>query len=328
MMHRREFITILGVATAAAPLAARAQQPAAMPVIGFLHLATSDAITDRLRAFQRGLKETGFVEGDNVTIAYRFAEGRTDRLPDLAADLVRRRVNVIVAPASNEVASAAIAATRTIPILFVVGEDPVRLGYVKSIARPGGNATGVNFFNAELNAKRLDLLHQMVPSARRIALLNRPASASVTAIRDLEAAAPAMGLQIQEVNASSGSEIDAAFAQFERERPDALYVDGSSVFNSRRLQLSLLAMRAMLPASYSSRDYPEYGGLMSYGTDVGDAFHQVGVYAARILKGAKPADLPVIQATKFELAINLITAKALGLTVPPSLLAIADVVIE
>jgi ABC-type uncharacterized transport system substrate-binding protein len=327
-MKRREFITLLGGAAAAWPLAARAQQPA-MPVIGFLHPASADAIANRLRVFHRGLKEAGFVEGENVTVAYRWAEGQIDRLPALAAELVRRRVAVIVAPAANEVGLAAKAATKTIPIVFAVSEDPVKLGLVASLARPGGNVTGVNFFNAELNAKRLELLRELIPRAERIALLINPDVVSgAVAVRDVEAAAPAMGLQTQVVNASTSGEIDAAFATFARERPDALFVTGNPLFNSRRLQLALLAARHAIPASYASRDYPEYGGLMSYGTNVADAFRQVGIYAGRILKGVKPADLPVLQASKFELVINHQTARMLGLTVPPMLLARADEVIE
>jgi putative ABC transport system substrate-binding protein len=280
-LGRREFMTLLGCA-ATWPVAARAQQPA-MPVIGFLHLASAEAIGDRLRAFNRGLKDSGYVDGDNVTIAYRWAEGRAERLPELAADLARRGVAVIVAPASADVASSARAATQTIPILFAVPEDPVNLGYVA--ARPGGNATGVNFFNTELNGKRLELLHQMVPGAKRIALLVNPnLAASVAAVRDVEAAAPAIGLQIRVVNARTSAEIDAVFAAFAHDPPDALYVGGNSFFNSRRLQLSMLAARHALPTSFSSRDYPEYGGLMSYGTDLAAAFRQLGVYAGRILK--------------------------------------------
>jgi putative ABC transport system substrate-binding protein len=327
-MRRREFITLLGGAAVAWPLAVRAQQPA-MPVVGFLHPASADAIASRLRAFHRGLKEAGFVEGGNVTIAYRWAEGRIDRLPALVAELVRLRVAVIVAPAANEVPLAALAATKTIPIVFAVSEDPVKLGLVASLARPGGNLTGVNFFNAELNAKRLELLRQLVPGAQRIAVLNNPNIRSgAVAVQEVEAAAPAMGLRVQVVNASTSHEIDAAFATLARDRPDALFVTGNPIFNSRRLQLSLLAARHAIPASYASRDYPEYGGLMSYGTSLAEAFRQIGVYTGRILKGTKPADLPVVQASKFELVINAQTARILSLAVPPALLATADEVIE
>jgi ABC-type uncharacterized transport system substrate-binding protein len=325
---RREFITLLGGAAVAWPAMAWGQQ-AAMPVVGFVHPASADAIAGRLRAFHRGLKEAGFVEGENVTIAYRWAEGRIDRLPALVGELVRRRVAVIVAPAVNEVALAAKAATKTIPIVFAVSEDPVKLGLVASLSRPGGNVTGVNFFNAELNAKRLELLRQLVPDAKHIAILINPnIRSSVAAAQEVEAAAPAMGLQTRVVSASASQEIDAAFATLARERPDALFVTGNPVFNSRRLQMSLLAARHAIPASYASRDYPEYGGLMSYGTNLADAFRQIGIYTGRILKGSKPADLPVVQSSKFELVINAQTARVLGLTVPPTLLSTADELIE
>ena len=327
-MRRRQFLTLLGGAAAAWPVAAAGQQPA-MPVIGFLHPASPDVLVDRLRAFHRGLKETGFLEGENVTVAYRWAEGRIERLPALAAELVSRRVAVIVAFSAADAALAAKAATTTIPIVFAVSDDPVKLGLVKSLARPGGNLTGINFFNAEVNAKRLELLRELVPAAKRIGLLVNPnIAASASWVRDVEAAAPHMGLEVQVINATSSREIDAAFATIARERPDALFVTGNPVFNSRRLQLTILAARHAVPASYASRDYPEYGGLMSYGTNVADAFRQVGAYAGRILKGAKPADLPVVQSTKFELVINAQTARTLGLTVPPTLLARADEVIE
>lgn len=327
-MKRREFITALGAAVAR-PLAARAQQPA-MPVIGFLHPGSPETLALRLRVFHQGLKESGFVEGENVIIAYRWAEGRIERVPALAAELVQRGVALLVAaPSANEVAVAAKQATSTIPLVFGVSDDPVKLGLVSSLARPGGNATGVNFFNSELNAKRLELLRQMVPGAKRVALLVDPKLASgAVAVHDVEPAASGMGLQIRVFNASSSEEIDAAFAIFARERPDALFVTGNTIFNSRRLQLTMLAARHAIPASYASRDYPDYGGLMSYGTNVADAFRQVGIYAGRILKGAKPADLPVVQSTRFELVINAQTARMLDLTVPPTLLSIADEVIE
>jgi putative ABC transport system substrate-binding protein len=282
-----------------------------------------------MRAFQRGLQETGFFEGENLTVTCRWAEGRIERLPALAAELVGRRVDVIVAIGLAETVLAAKAATSTIPIVFAVSDDPVKLGLVRSLARPGGNLTGTNFFNAEVNAKRLELLHELVPEAKRIALLVNPnIAASASWVRDVEMIAPTMGLQIQVINAGSSREIDAAFVSITRDRPDALFVTGNAVFNSRRLQLTILAARHAIPASYSSRDYPEYGGLMSYGTNVADAYRQVGVYAGRILKGAKPADLPVVQATKFELVINAQTARTLDLAVPPTLLARADEVIE
>ena len=301
-----------------------------MPVIGFLHPTSPDAFADRLRAFRQGLKETGYVEGENVAIEYRWAEGQIDRLPALAAELVRRQVAVIAATGGTAAALAAKAATTTIPIVFIVAEDPVRLGLVASLARPGGNLTGVNFFNAELAAKRLELLRELVPGAARVAVLVNPANATnaETTLRDVEPAARAMGLQIQVLNASTSREIDAAFATFARERPDALFVGGDAFFTSRRVQLAHLAARHAIPAIYAAREYAEVGGLMSYGANITDACRQVGVYAGRILKGAKPADLPVVQATKFELVINAETARMLGLTVPPTLLARADEVIE
>jgi putative ABC transport system substrate-binding protein len=329
VIRRRKFITLLGGAAVTWPLTARAQQPA-MPVIGFLNPTSPEANVGRLVAFRQGLKEAGYVEGENVAIDYRWAHGQIDRLPELAAELVRRRVAVIVAAAATSVALAARAATTTIPIVFAVGEDPVRLGLVASLARPGGNLTGVNFFNAELIAKRVELLRDLVPTAMRVAVLVNPTDAtnSQTTLKDVEAAARVMGLQIQVLNASTSREIDAAFATLARERPDALFVNGDAFFNSRRLQLALLAARHAIPASYGSRDFPDYGGLMSYGTSITDAFRQVGVYTGRILRGTKPAELPVVQASKFELMINAQAARVLGLTVPDKLLVAADEVIE
>jgi putative ABC transport system substrate-binding protein len=300
-----------------------------MPVIGFLHSQSPDTNADRLRGFHHGLKETGYVEGQNVAIEYRWAEGQFDRLPTLAAELVRRRVAVIVSLQGVAPALATKAATATIPIVFNIPEDPVGLGLVASLNRPGGNLTGINFFSAELVAKRLELLRQLVPAATRIAVLANPTNATTESLlRDVQSAARAIGLQIQVFNASTSHEINGAFATFVRERPDALFVGGDSLFASRRVQLALLAAHHSIPAMYSDRDFVEAGGLMSYGSNIADAWRQVGVYAGRILKGAKPADLPVVQASKFELVINAETARMLGLTVPPSLLATADEVIE
>jgi putative tryptophan/tyrosine transport system substrate-binding protein len=327
-MKRREFITLLGGA-AAWPLAASAQQPA-MPVIGLLDPRSPDTLADVLLAFHRGLKETGYVEGENVTMSYRWAGNQIDRLPELATELVRRRVEVIVATGAIASALAAKAATATIPIVFSVPDDPVKLGLVASLARPGGNMTGINFFNAELVAKRLELLRVLVPTANRVAVLANPADPvpAASRLRDLEPAARAMGLQIQVINVSTSREIDVAFATLVRERSDALFVSTDSFFLSRRAQLVNLASRHAMPTTYSSRQFAEIGGLMSYGTNIADAWRQIGVYAGRVLKGAKPADLPVVQASKFELVINHQTARMLGLTVPPSLLASADEVIE
>jgi putative ABC transport system substrate-binding protein len=326
-LRRREFITLLGGTAVAWPLAARAQL--AMPAVGFLDPRLPDAITDRLRAFREGLKDTGYVEGENVAIVYRLAENRDDRLPELAADLVRRRVAVIVT-AGPPSTFAAQAATKTIPVVFVVGDDPVRLGLVTSLSRPGGNMTGINLVSAELAAKRLELLRELLPKLVRIAVLVNPADATVTEtqLKDVNAAAGAMGLQIQVFNANTSAEIDAAFETMGRERPDAVLIGVSAFLNGRRVQLAHLATFHRLPAIYPLRDYAEVGGLMSYGSNFVDGFRQLGVYTGRVLKGAKPADLPVIQASKFELVINNQTARMLGLTVPPTLIAIADEVIE
>jgi ABC-type uncharacterized transport system substrate-binding protein len=328
MMRRREFITLLGGAAAAWPLAARAQQ--AMPVIGFFFPTSPDTNADRLRGFHRGLKDSGYVEGENVLLVYRWAENQLDRLPVLAAELVRRQVAVIVAGGGSNSALAAKAATTTIPIVFNVAEDPVRLGLVVSLAQPGGNLTGVNIFSGELVAKRLELLRELVPAATRVAVLVNPTFAENTAstLKDVEAAARAMGLEIHVLNAGTSREINAAFATFVRERPDALFVGNNAFFSSRRVQLANAASHHSIPATYSSREYAEAGGLMSYGSNLVDAWRQVGVYAGRILKGAKPADLPVVQASKFELVINAETARLLGLTVPDKLLVAADEVIE
>jgi putative ABC transport system substrate-binding protein len=326
-MRRREFITLLGGA-AAWSHAARAQQ-SAIPVIGFLSSQTHDAIADFLGAFRQGLKDIGYVEGENVAIEYRWADNQIDRLPALAAELVRRQVAVIAAsggPASEGAAKA----TTTIPIVFMVAEDPVRLGLVTSLARPGGNLTGVNFFSAELAAKRLELLRELVPATTRVAVLLNPAEAAIAAsnLRDVETAALAMGLQIQVFNASTGREIDAAFVTIAREGPNALFISSGPFFTSRRVQLAHLATRDAVPSIHGSRLFPEVGGLISYGASLTDAHRQAGVYVGRILKGAKPANLPVVQSSKFELVINAQTARLLGLIVPPSLLARADEVIE
>ena len=328
-MRRRAFITLLGGAAAAWPLAARAQQPA-MPVVGFLNATSPDEFADRLRGFHRGLKETGYVEGENVSIEYRWADNQLDRLPALAAELVRRQVAVIVSGAGPTVPFAAKAATTTIPIVFVAPEDPVRLGLVDSLARPGGNLTGINFFGSELVAKRLELLRELVPGTARVAVLVNPAYAANTEVtlRDVEAGAHAIGLQIQVLNASSSREIDAAFATFGRERPDALLVGPDPFFTSRRVQLVNFASRLAVPVIYVDRAFADIGGLMSYGASLTDTYRQVAVYAARILKGTNPADLPVVQSSKFELVINHQTARMLGLTVPPTLIATADEVIE
>jgi putative ABC transport system substrate-binding protein len=300
-----------------------------VPVVGFLDPTSSDAEADRLRAFRQGLKDSGYVEGENVAIEYRWAENQIDRLPELAADLVRRQVAVIATRSTG--VFAAKSATSTIPIVFAISEDPVRLGLVSSLARPGGNLTGVNFFSTEVAAKRLELLRELVPGVARVAVLVNPANAmrAEATVKDVQAAAGAMGRKaIQVVRASSSSEINAAFATFARERPDALFVGTDPFFTSRRVQLILLTTRHAVPTTYPGRQYPEIGGLMSYGSNSADAFRQIGVYVGRILKGAKPADLPVVQSSKFELVINAETARVLGLTVPPSLLAIADEVIE
>ena len=327
-MRRRAFIAGLGGA-AALPFVARAQQPA-MPVIGFLDSRVPDALGDRLRGFRQGLKESGYVEGENVLIVYRWAENQFDRLPALADELVRRPVGVIVSSGGPAVTVAAKTATTTIPIVFLISADPVKLGLVASFSRPGGNLTGINFFNRELAAKQLELLRELVPAATRVAALVNPANVTgtETTLRDLERAARAIGLQIQPVHGSTSREIDAAFATLARERPDALFVSEDPFLNSRRLQVSLLAVRHAIPAIYGGREHVEAGGLMSYGSNIIDAYRQVGVYAGRILKGGKPADMPVVQADKFELVVNHQTARTLGLAVPQSLLVAADEVIE
>jgi putative ABC transport system substrate-binding protein len=326
-MKRREFITLLGGAAAAWPLAAHAQQPATIPLVGFLNGASPAAFADRLRAFHHGLKEIGFVEGENVAIVYRWAENQFDRLPELAADLVRRRVAVITV--NTPAALPAKAATASIPIVFLVAEDPVRTGLVASLARPGGTLTGVNLISGELTAKRLELLRELLPSLGRVAVIVSPVSPiGETTLRDVEPAARAMGLQTDILNASTSGEIDAAFASFVGRRPDAVFVPNDPFFTSRRVQLANLATRHGIPMISGTRGIAEAGGLISYGSNVVDASRQVGIYVGRILKGSKPAELPVIQSSTFELVVNAQTARILGLQIPSTLLARADEVIE
>ncbi len=331
-VRRRTFLTTLGGAAASSllrPLAARAQQ-AALPVVGFINGGSTDGSARYAAAIRKGLNETGYVEGQNVTVEYHWLEGHYDRLPALLADLVRRQVVVIATPASAPAALAAKAATAAIPIVFGVAQDPVQLGLVASLARPGGNATGINNFDQEVTAKRLRLLHDLLPKAVRVAVLVNPTNASVTAttLQEVQKAAPTIGLQIQLLNATTIGEIDAVFATFAHERPDALLITGDSFFTGRLVQLATLTAVNKIPTTYVNRDFVAAGGLMSYGTDLADMFHQVGVYTGKILRGAKPADLPVLQSTKFEFVINLQTARALGIEVPPALLSIADDVIE
>ena len=327
-MRRREFIRLLGATAAAWPLAARAQQPA--PIVGLLSGRSANASPRDVAAFHKGLNETGYVDGQNVAIEYRWAEGRYDRLSELAADLVQRRVSVIATPGTTAAALAAKAATTTIPIVFGVGDDPVKLGLVSSLARPDGNLTGINFFSTETVAKRLGLLHELVPKAVRIAMLANPANAPQiqAALREIPAAARTLGLQIQTLNASSSREIDAAFAAIARDRPEALFIAPDSLFTNRGIQLATLAARERMPTSGSNRVMAEAGLLMSYGTDTADMWRQVGAYTGQILKGAKPADLPALQLSKFELVINAQTARTIGLEVPNAIQLLADEVIE
>jgi putative ABC transport system substrate-binding protein len=328
-MRRREFITLVGGAVVAWPLTARAQQPA-LPVVAFIRDGSADGSARFVAAFRKGLNETGFVEGQNVTVEYHWLEGQYERLSTLVADLVRRRVAVIATPGTAQAALAAKVATATIPIVFGVGDDPVKLGLVASLARPGGNATGINSFVQEVVAKRLRLLHELVPKAVRVAVLVNPANASSaeSVLREVQQAAPTIGLQIQILNANTIGEIDAAFAILARERSDALFVAGDAFFFDRRVQFATLTARDRIPATYAVRELVAAGGLMSYGPDLAEMFRQVGVYTGSILKGAKPPDLPVLQSTKFEFVINLQTARALGIEVPSGVLSIADEVIE
>jgi ABC-type uncharacterized transport system substrate-binding protein len=326
-MRRREFITLLGGAAAAWPLGGRAQQPA-LPVVGFLGPAL-DTRQHWLEAFRRGLGAEGFVEGRNVTIEYRSADGGADRLPEIAAEFVRRQVAVIFA-SGPPAAVAAKRSTQTIPIVFVSGGDPVQMGLVSSFHQPPGNVTGFYFLTTGLVAKRLALLHELLPGAKRVAVLVNPTNAATAepTAQDVAAAGRTLSLDVQVFNATTGGEIDAAFAAFSSWRADALFVGPDPLFNTERVQLVTLAARYVLPASYFQRDHVDAGGLMSYGADYANFYHQAGAYVGRLLKGSRPADLPVQQPTKFELVINLKTAKALGLDVPPTLLARADEVIE
>jgi putative ABC transport system substrate-binding protein len=324
-VKRRKFIALVGGA-AAWPLAAQAQQ-SPIPVIGFLDAGSAATRMQQVAAVRRGLAEGGFQEGHNVVLEFRWAEGQYGRFAEMATDLVRRQVSVIVAPGGATAALAAKAATTTIPIVFGAGGDPVKEGLVESLNRPGGNATGVNFFTVEVVAKRMQFLREIAPTAKQVAVLVNPTDPEgYRTLHDVEAAAGGQQILVREV--STGRDIDEAFASLAHEKADAVFVGPGTFFNTRRVQLTILAARHALPTIYPTRLYPEVGGLISYGTDILDAFRQVGVYAARILKGAKPADLPVLQSTKFELVINLNTARALGLTVPAGLLALADEVIE
>jgi putative tryptophan/tyrosine transport system substrate-binding protein len=326
-IKRRDFITLLGGAVAW-PLAAGAQQPS-IPVVGYVHPDSPQSVASLLAAFREGLNETGYVEGQNVAIEYRWAQNDLSQIPELVADLVRRRVAVIATPGSSAAALAAKAATTTIPIVFSLGLDPVQLGLVASLSRPGGNITGVNSMSNELVAKRLGLLRELLPTAARFAVLVNPKNPTTESLKkDVEAAVAAIGPQIEFFTASTGAEIEAAFASLVQRRADALLVHPDNLFINRRVQLTTLAARHAVPAIYPLRADAEAGGLMSYGTELADAHRQAGVYTGRILKGAKPADLPVVQPTKFEFVINLQTARAIGLTVPPTLLARADEVIE
>jgi putative ABC transport system substrate-binding protein len=327
-MQRREFITLLGGAAAAWPFPAHAQQPA-MPVIGFMNAASAQSYTRHLSAFLKGLSETGYVDGQNVAIEYRWAEGKNDRLPAMVADLVHRQVAVIAAT-STPAALAAKAATTTIPIVFETGGDPIRLGLVPSLSRPGGNVTGVTQTNVETTPKRLQLLHELVPTASIVALLINPTDPAIaeTTTKDVQAAARALGLELHVLTASTESDLDGVFPKLTQLRAGGLVIGSGTFFTGRSEQLGALTVRHTVPAVYDKREFALAGGLMSYGSDIRDSYHLAGVYTGRILKGEKPANLPVQQATKVELLINLKTAKALGLNVPNTLIGRADQVIE
>jgi putative ABC transport system substrate-binding protein len=328
-MRRRDFITLLGGAAAAPPFAARAQQPGAPPVIGLLHPGSPEANARYIAGFRKGLAETGYVEGRNVSIEYRWGHGETTRLPELAADLDKRAVNVIVTPGGVAAAAAAKAATTTIPIVFVIGIDPVQTGLVASLNRPGGNVTGITSMNSGLAAKQLGLLHQLLQRDARFAVLVNASNPQIRlALADMQAAAAAMGQPLDIITVTTNREIAPAFKEAAQRRADAILIIADPLFTSRPVQLATLAARHAMPAMYALREFAEGGGLISYGSNFTDMFRQAGSYAARILKGEKPTDLPIVQATKFELVINLQTAEALGLEVPPTLLAIADEVIE
>jgi putative ABC transport system substrate-binding protein len=325
---RRKFIAALGGAALAWPLAARAQRPA-MPVVGYLYGGSPESSFQRVAAFRRGLNEIGYIEGENVAIEFRWANNQIDRLPELATDLIHHGVTVIATPASTPAALAAKAATTTIPIVFGIGSDPVREGLVASLARPGGNITGVTWLTGELGAKRLGLLHELLPKAMRVALLvnpNNPLTAPL--VKDVQTVAPSVGVQINVFTATNNREIDSAFANLAQKGTDALFVGGDALFNDRRVQIAILAVRYAVNTMYTERDFTEDGGLISYGADLASMIRQTGVYTGRVLKGEKPADLPVMQASKLELVINMQTAKTTGVKIPATLLARADEVIE
>jgi putative ABC transport system substrate-binding protein len=326
-MRRREFITLLGGAVCVWPLVAQAQQPT-MPVIGYLNAASREANAHLVAAFKSSLADAGYVEGQNVETQYRYGDGLYDRLPELAAELVRLQVSVIVVTPTTEALKAVMAATSTIPIIFMISDDPAKLGLVASLSHPGGNATGVNFFISELTAKRLGLLHELLPAANRIgALVNPNLETTDGFISNLMAAALSIGVQIEIVHARDGGEIEMAFSAL-HDKVDAVMVAPDSMFVSQRAQITALASRYRTPVIYTVREYVDVGGLMSYGPSVPDMYRQLALYAGRVLKGEKPRELPVVQPTKFDLVINLKTAKALGLSIPPNLLATADEVIE